>query len=127
MNSLALYDLARRIVNLGDFSKPISESLAATREEKVIDIGCGTGGYAKLAPGRYVGADPDPRRIGYARSRHGGPDRVFHASTVSGLTSIYPAKHFHKGMMVNVLHHLSDSLAREELAAAASLVRERFI
>lgn len=61
-----------------------ADVLARISGASVADLACGTGYGAGLlcsAPGvRYAGVDIDARTIEYAKRRHGGPERDFHAA-----------------------------------------------
>jgi SAM-dependent methyltransferase len=110
-------------VNLGSFSPGIAPLLVANEQESVLDVGCGTGYYSALVPGLYVGIDPDADRIRYASLIRGGSRRTFLATRVQQLAADYPAKHFDKAMVVNVLHHLNDSECIDLLASLSTLVK----
>src|SRR5262245_14976444 len=52
----------------------------------VLDVGCGTGQYAKLGFGSYIGIDHSTRYIDHALKRRGGPGRTFWRMDVTELT-----------------------------------------
>lgn len=120
---LTWYDLARTALNLGMFRGPIASALAAEPGECVLDVGCGTGIYAGLVPGTYVGVDPAEEKIRFARAWRHAPGRDFHVMTAAELLGSFPAKHFDKAMSINVLHHLPDRDCLELFAVLNQLVK----
>lgn len=78
--------------------------------ERVLDVGCGTGSFARLFPNSYTGIDPSEKYIAFARTRHRDADfRVMDA-----LRMTFPDGSFNHIICIQVSHHLSDDI----LAAA---------
>jgi SAM-dependent methyltransferase len=99
-------------------------ALAATPAERVLDVGCGTGGFSLAVPGEYVGIDLDPDYVAFARRRWGGPRRRFEVVSLDALDA---GVGFDAAFMVNVLHHLSDAAAGAVFERLATLVRRRLV
>jgi 2-polyprenyl-3-methyl-5-hydroxy-6-metoxy-1,4-benzoquinol methylase len=101
-----------------------SKRIAMLREmgfrgtESVLDVGCGTGEFAGITTGLYVGLDMDPHYIEFARQRH--PGKEFRCTDVADLAK--EGSSFECGLLVDVIHHLSDEQARGLIATLASLI-----
>jgi SAM-dependent methyltransferase len=121
---VALYHYARVAGNGWLPLRVVRAALAATPEETVLDVGCGTGGYSAIVPGQYWGIDPDADCIAFARWRFGSPRRRFEVAEVSSLERDV---RIDKAMMINCLHHLSDAQCHDVLARVARHVRHRLI
>ena len=93
--------------------------------DSVLDIGCGTGNWAKYAPGRYLGVDPAPAFISAAIRRYAGdPKKKF---LVADPTSQDVPGEFDLAQLVSVLHHLSDDDVSRLLERIRPRVRHLFI
>jgi SAM-dependent methyltransferase len=102
----------------------VARALAATATDRVLDVGCGTGGFCPIVPGRYVGIDPDAGAIAFARWRWADPRRRF---AVARLVDLDGGEGFDRAIMVNCLHHLAEADAQEALVRLAKLVRTRLV
>jgi ubiquinone/menaquinone biosynthesis C-methylase UbiE len=92
----------------------------------VLDVCCGVGELAQVVSSRYVGVDANPRFIEQARRRYAGRDRTrFEVGDVLRLE--YPAGHFDRAMVVNILHHFSDEEAARLLAQVRRITRRLVI
>lgn len=90
-----------------------------TEGSSVLDVGCGTGHYSRLAQGRYLGIDLDERYIAFARSRYSRPMVEFRCANLAELSA--ETTRFDVVIAVDVLHHLSDELAINVLRACKRL------
>ena len=91
-----------------------------TNVGRIIDLGCGTGIYARFfTPETYVGIDINPEYIAAARVKF--PQHPFHVQ--DALSSPFSAGEFDAGMISGVLHHLNDDDADRALREIARLVR----
>jgi len=91
----------------------------------VLDIGCGTGAYARIMHGRYLGIDRNPRYIQYAQARHRRPDCSFRCGDITELG--LEAASFDIVLMVDFLHHLNATDCLRVLQRAASLARHAVV
>lgn len=86
---------------------------------RFLDLGCGTGEFAGEFPaGRYVGLDPS---LGYLRfARHNRP-----GSFLAGAGEALPFADgsFDAALVLGVLHHLPDELARAAMAELGRVLR----
>lgn len=121
------YDLARWLVNGGMFKGPIARVLDAGPEDRVLDVGCGTGVYAGLVTGTYVGVDPDRAKIAYASAFRAKPGRRYLVGTVEEVEDHLQEDPPTAALVVNVLHHLTNAACLDLLARLARLVRGRTV
>jgi SAM-dependent methyltransferase len=92
----------------------------------VLDVGCGTGQYAAVTTGRYLGVDITASYIGRARHRwRDNPSREFRAADVTTLE--VERRTFDLVLMVDLLHHLDDATCAGLLRSAAQLSRRYVI
>jgi len=120
----ALFHYGRLVGNGYRALGEVERALAATPDERVLDVGCGTGGFCLAVPGEYVGIDPDPDCIAFARWRWASSRRRFEMVDVAALAT---GALFDKAIIINCLHHLSDTEAATVLASLARLVRRRLV
>jgi ubiquinone/menaquinone biosynthesis C-methylase UbiE len=94
-------------------------------DEPLLDVCCGTGEFAGVARGPYLGIDINPRYIAFARRREsaGGSRRKFVVGDITRFVSEYRGPSFPKAMMVNSMHHLSTEENNRVLAAVAHMIR----
>jgi len=104
--------------------REVGAALAATPGERVLDLGCGAGGFSTVVPGAYLGIDLNPSYIAFARRRFGDPRRRFEVRELADLDG---RETFDKAIMASVLHHLSDAEAASVLALLARIVRSRLV
>lgn len=86
---------------------------------RFLDFGCGTGAFAAEFPaGRYVGFDPS---LGYLRfaARH----RPGSYLAGAGEALPFAAGSFDAALVLGVLHHLPDAVARPAMAELARVLR----
>jgi SAM-dependent methyltransferase len=120
----AVFHYVRMLVNGPALLREVGAALAATTDERVLDLGCGCGGFSTVVPGDYVGIDLNPNYIAFARRRFGSPRRQFELKELAALDG---RETFDKAIMVSVLHHLSDADAASVLALLARIVRRRLV
>ncbi len=119
-----VFNLYQALVD-GGKGRQIRRFLAGVPFHSVIDIGCGTGNWAALAPGPYLGIDTSATFIEGCRRRYrGDPQRRFVQGDIASLD--LPA-HYDLALLVSVLHHLSDEDVRRLLPWVARHVRFFFV
>lgn len=72
----------------------------------IIDIGCGSGQYANVTYGKYLGIDLESRYIDYARRRNRFSNHLFRSADASTIAN--EEQKFDIALMVDFLHHISD-------------------
>jgi SAM-dependent methyltransferase len=120
----ALFHYGRFLGNGNRTLHEVTAALDAKPDERVLDVGCGTGSFCLAAPGDYLGIDLDPDYIAFARWRWGTPRRRFETIELAALDE--PAG-FDRAVLVNCLHHMSDAVADTVLAQLRRLVRRRLV
>jgi SAM-dependent methyltransferase len=107
-----VFNLYQALVD-GGKGRQIRRFLADVPFRSVVDIGCGTGNWARLAPGPYLGIDTSPAFIAGCRRRYADdPRRRFVQGDAATLEF---DRHFDLAMLISVLHHLSDDDVRRLL------------
>jgi ubiquinone/menaquinone biosynthesis C-methylase UbiE len=120
----AVFHYGRIVLNGNRALREMAAALAATPQERVLDFGCGCGGFSVTVPGEYLGIDLDPDYIAFARWRFGGPRRRF---ALVRLEEMPEEERFDAAVMASALHHLSDRLADAVLARLARMVTGRLV
>lgn len=120
----AVYRFLRTVVNCDRFVKPVEEYLKPTKENKIIDVGCGVGEFSRIVPGHYEGYDLNERFIAYARKKFGSSRKHFYFKDVLQLKD---GEKYDKGIVVNILHHFSDEELRVLLNKLKTLVKAYFV
>jgi ubiquinone/menaquinone biosynthesis C-methylase UbiE len=109
----------------------IREGLKLQTGEQLLDVCCGTGEFANVAMGPYLGIDINPKYITYAAKKYGEgaghPERKFLAEDITGTSFLERGLTFAKAMMINSMHHLTVEQNRAVLAAVAQVTTERFV
>lgn len=109
----------------GGKTRQIERFLAGVPYESVVDIGCGTGNWATLARGRYLGVDTSPDFIEACRRRYEGhPQKTFIQADAAELNLTQP---FDLALLISVLHHLADEDVRRLLPWVARHARYLFV
>lgn len=99
--------------------------LAGAGYASILDIGCGTGDFADVSNGEYMGIDATPSFIDYARRVHGGPGKRF--LTMDATRMDFPPDSFDASILVDVIHHLPDELLVSVLRDAARVSRQAVV
>ncbi len=109
----------------------IREGLQLQAGERLLDVCCGTGEFANVAMGSYLGIDLNPEYILYASKKFGEgqqhPEREFLAEDISGTSFVHRGFTFPKAMMINSMHHLTVEQNQAVLAAVARVTTGRFV
>ena len=88
------------------------EALRVSGTERILDVGCGTGEFARMAIERFpavsvVGLDATPAMVEQAQAKLAGCARAsFHLGSVDRLP--FAAEYVDAVVCANVLHHLRD-------------------
>lgn len=104
-NSL-VFNLNQVILD-GGKQRQIKRFLADVPYRSMVDIGCGTGNWAKLANDKYLGVDTSPSFIAACQKRYKtDPRKEF---LLADATTLTLSESFDLAILVSVLHHLSDT------------------
>lgn len=97
--------------------------LDARAGDRVLDVCCGIGEFARDVTAAYVGIDLNPRFVAAAAGAVKGKEfRVMDA-----LRMDFPDKSFDRAMFINGLHHFSDEQARLVLGEIRRVTRDRVV
>jgi SAM-dependent methyltransferase len=94
----------------------VCATMGFTFEGRVLDIGCGTGRIAALAP-NYHGVDVCPEMVEYARSKGR------RANLIEGPESLPGRARFNRVCILSVFTHVSREVRQAYLEAAHRLLR----
>lgn len=109
----------------GGKGRAIRRFLADRKYGSVVDIGCGTGNWARLFDADYMGVDNSPSFIEGCRRRYAGdPRKEFVQADASTLGL---DRHFDLAMMISVLHHLPDAEVAKLLNWLADVADQLFV
>ena len=132
----ALFNLSQLLISGGQRSTKrwAKAWLNARPEDRILDVGCGTGEFAPLfrsgkwevgsgkgEGARYLGVDLNAQYIEYARERYGGGGVAF--EVVDATRMSFAAQSFDRALFVNCMHHFSDDLNRGILREVARVLR----
>lgn len=122
-NTPRLWNLLRWLAEAGyvEHHRAIARALAPHKPDhrRFLDFGCGTGQFTHDFPAdRYVGMDLNQPYIAYAGAHRRG------AFGVMDGTALALADHsFDGGLVLGVLHHLPDTLARGSISELSRVLK----
>ena len=73
--------------------------------ESILDIGCGCGSFSRIATGRYVGIDYNPKFISYSSKKYSNSNKSFF---VMDARTMELSELFDAIILINTIHHFSD-------------------
>ncbi len=122
-HAAAVYDLLAPLMTLGQegrYRQLAIRLLDLTGNERVLDIGCGTGVLTRLIAqripdGRAVGLDAAPKMVEVARRRAVGLPQLSFAVGVAECLG-YPDASFDRAVSTFFYHHIDADLKRRSLA-----------
>lgn len=104
----------------------LRQRLEAGSGERVLDVCCGIGEFARDVDAEYVGIDLNARFIEAAAARYAGtPRKSFRV--MDALRMDFPDKSFDRCILINGLHHFSDADGRHLLREIRRVTRGRVI
>lgn len=104
----------------------VRRELDAGPGDSVLDVCCGTGDFADLVSGPYLGIDLNERFIGLARKRYAdSPNKRFEVMDATRM-SLGTAS-YDRALIVNAMHHFGDDLNRGILAEISRVTRGRIV
>ena len=90
-------------------------ALSRAPQQRVLDVGCGSGMISEVVKGEYLGIDTDQRFLDHATQRYGDGHRVrFAYQPATALP--YPDQSYDQTLLVNVMHHLDDEALHRVLS-----------
>jgi len=120
LDSAVLFHLLRSHAYVGTMPR-LAACLDARPDERVIDVGCGTGLCAGLVPGDYVGIDTHVPYLRLAR-RH-GRGRSAEVASMSGAALGFRERAFDKAVLISIVHHLDDAAVDSLLQGLRRIVQ----
>jgi len=103
----------------------IERALELRPNERLLDVGCGTGIWTSLARGFYVGLDTDLALLRYAARR--ATEARTALVKMSALDLGFVGQAFDRAVIINVIHHLDDLTVDRLLAQLKRVVRTRVV
>lgn len=104
----------------------VRRELDAKPGDSVLDVCCGTGDFADLVSGPYLGIDLNERFVRRARERYRGSSaKRFEVMDATRMT--LQAGSYDRAMIVNAMHHFDDDLNRGILAELSRVTRGRIV
>ncbi len=95
----------------------IRQHVCISEEERVLDIGCGIGGFRPDLGGRYCGIDINADYIAKARQKHHGEFRQMDCSRLD-----FADVSFDHAVTIATLHHVTDAQVLATIAEARRVV-----
>lgn len=131
-HAAAVYDFCEPLLMLGrqaEYDRRLIELLAPCPEDKVLDLGCGTGLLCRriadrldpAAGGEAVGIDAAGRMIAVARRKRSGPGCRFEAMAAEKLA--FPEAAFDAVVSSLFFHHVDLDLKRQALGEALRVLK----
>ena len=91
------------------------------RTMSILDVGCGSGQYARLTDGEYLGIDSNPRYIAAAAQRYGNGRRKFLCARLQEVD--LSQRRFDVALLKDLTHHIADDDLRTMLRGLANVTR----
>lgn len=116
----AIFSFLRKIIEFNFYrEKKLIRCYLACQNQKILDIGCGTGEFAHcFRQSNYYGIDISSGYIEYARKKYNGNFSVMDAGKLD-----YANNSFDAVLIMAILHHLSDEKATKLLTEAKRVVK----
>lgn len=123
---LPAYDLISRLLGAAKLHRRLAELADLGPEQRVLEIGCGTGNLTTLVKRRQpgaevVGLDPDPRALALATRKAGRLGVRFDRGYSQSLP--YPDGSFDRVLSSLMFHHLDEEQKRGTLAEVRRVLR----
>ncbi len=90
-------------LNRYTIERHLEQTVIPTADDKILDVGCGTGRYAALFGDHYFGIDNNPQYIEFAKRHAPGKFSVGDGKRIN-----FPNDTFSYVISVGVFHHLDD-------------------
>jgi SAM-dependent methyltransferase len=103
----------------------LARAVDLRQQERLLDVGCGSGVGAKLTVGMYVGIDTDVDLLRFARSVVKQAHTSF--AVMSALDVGFTSGAFDKAVLINMVHHLPDDVLDRLLQQLTLVVRTKVV
>lgn len=104
--------------------KRMRQALDLQPGERLLDVGCGSGMGAGLTSGTYIGVDTDMTYLRFAHGRlKSRPTHSF--AKMSAMQLAFADGTFDKAMMLNLVHHLDETILDRFLIELTRVVRKK--
>jgi ubiquinone/menaquinone biosynthesis C-methylase UbiE len=125
---LPLYDPLQRLLGMGSVHRQLANQARIQREQRVLEIGCGTGNLAilikRLHPGaEVVGIDPDPRPLARAQLKAGREALSVQLDRGFAEELPYPDASFDRVLSALMFHHLGPEEKQKTLDEARRVLK----
>ena len=122
-----LFNLVRHVLEggYGIILKLVIEQLQLDENERILDVGCGTGDFCGVTSGEYTGIDLNSRFINYAKNKHAKDNKKF--LVMDGTRMGFQEKAFDKTILLSMLHHFSEDNAVKILAEISRVTKKLVI
>jgi SAM-dependent methyltransferase len=122
MNFSGIYNACQFILE-GDYHNIITQTVGASTDERLLDIGSGTGYFSQFFNCRYVGIDSNPAYVAAASKQYANPARTFNVMDATRID--FSEQSFDKIVLINFIHHLSNADVLSILRKARYIARDK--
>ena len=105
LNYPSIFNIIRTILDGGQVNY-IRKIISQYNITSILDIGCGCGFFSKIAMNRYLGIDYNSNFISYSNRKFGDKNKRF---IVMDATNLSITENFDTAILINFIHHFSDS------------------
>jgi SAM-dependent methyltransferase len=125
---LPLYDPLQRLLGLGSVHRWLVDQARIQPDQRVLEIGCGTGNLAilikRLHPGtQVIGIDPDPKALARAQRKAGREALSVQLDRGFAEELPYPDASFDRVLSALMFHHLGPKEQEESLGEVRRVLK----
>jgi ubiquinone/menaquinone biosynthesis C-methylase UbiE len=125
---LPLYDPLQRLLGMGSVHRQLVDQARIQPDQRVLEIGCGTGNLAIFIKRLYsgaevVGIDPDPKALARARRKAGREALSVQLDRGFAEELPYPDASFDRVLSALMFHHLGPEEKEKSLGEARRVLR----
>ena len=103
----------RSLLMLTISKKKVKDFVAQKKDEKIFELGCGTGNYSTVFNSNYIGADLDIIHLQHAYKKYNPYNKQF--IVTNGKAIGFKDKSFDKSLFIQSLHHIDEPLIQSIL------------